>query len=390
MTGLDGQRVYLDWNATAPLRAEARAAMLAAMDAVGNPSSVHAEGRAARAIVERARAQVARLVGCDAGQVVFTSGATEANNMALDLAGHVHYAPTDHPSVVEPAQSGAGLDVPLRMRADGRVDLSDAALTGRAPDVDCPPGRRVMAVAAANGETGVVEDVREVFRLGAARRIEGHCDATQAIGRTPFAFRESGAWTAAISAHKLGGPKGAGALILRGTCAPGADHAWSPRLEGGGQEQGRRPGTENVVGLAGFGAAADAAWRDLEDSVWEPVARRRDELEARLGSAAPDVVVVGRGAPRLPNTSCFALPGWAGETQVMQMDLAGFAVSAGSACSSGKVARASRVLLAMGFDEVTASSAIRVSLGPTTTEAEIMAFVDAWVDFYRRRNSRAA
>ena len=265
MTGLDGQRVYLDWNATAPLRAEARAAMLAAMDAVGNPSSVHAEGRAARAIVERARAQVARLVGCDRRQVVFTSGATEANNMALDLAGHVHYAPTDHPSVVEPAQSGAGLGVPLRMRADGRVDLSDAALTGRAPDLDCPPGRRVMAVAAANGESGVVEDVREVFRLGAARRIEGHCDATQAIGRIPFAFRESGAWTAAISAHKLGGPKGAGALILRGTCAPGADHAWSPRLEGGGQEQGRRPGTENVVGLAGFGAAAEAAWRDLED-----------------------------------------------------------------------------------------------------------------------------
>jgi cysteine desulfurase len=391
MTGLGGQRVYLDWNATAPLRPQARAAMLQAMDAVGNPSSVHAEGRAARAIVERARGQVAALVGCDPDQLVFTSGATEANHMALGPAGPIHYAPTDHPSVVARAEAGAGRDAALIMCADGRVDLSDPALAAPPAEADHgPTGRRVVTVAAANGETGVVEDVREVFRLGAARRLEGHCDATQAVGRTAFAFRDSGAWTAAISAHKLGGPKGVGAFVLRGPCAPGADIAWWAPVTGGGQEQGRRPGTENVVGIAGFGTAAEAARRDLEDGVWERVAMLRDSLEARLESAAPGLVVFGRGAPRLPNTSCFALPGWPGETQVMQMDLAGFAVSAGSACSSGKVERASRVLLAMGVDEVTAASAIRVSLGPTTTEAEVAAFADAWMDCCRRRNRRAA
>ncbi len=163
-----------------------------------------------------------------------------------------------------------------------------------------------------------------------------------------------------------------------------------PLMPGGGQELRRRSGTENVVGIAGFGAAAEAARRDLEDGVWERVAMLRDGLEARLESAAPDLIIAGRDGPRLPNTSCFALPGWAGETQVMQMDLAGFAVSAGSACSSGKVERASRVLLALGLDERTASSALRVSLGPTTTGAEVAAFADAWIDCCRRRNSRAA
>ena len=188
------------------------------------------------------------------------------------------------------------------------------------------------------------------------------------------------------TAHKFGGPKGTGALFASGH----QFHDLPVLIDGGGQEQGRRSGTENVIGIAGFGAAAEAAQRDLEAGVWEPVEKLRDLLEDRLAEAADDTIFFGKEAPRLPNTSCFAVPGWAGETQVMQMDLAGFAVSAGSACSSGKVNKASRVLLAMGFDEITASSAIRVSMGPTTTEAEVMAFADAWIDAYRRRKARAA
>lgn len=392
MTGLDGHRVYLDWNATAPLRPEARAAMLAAMDQVGNPSSVHAEGRAARAIVEKARGQVAALVGCEPSEVVFTSGATEANNLILGFTSITFYAPTDHASVVEPAESSAGIDEPLIIRHDGLVDLTQDGLTWAAPECGDygPPGRNVIAVAAANGETGVVDAVAEIFRLGTARYLEGHCDMTQAVARTDVAFRESGARTAAISAHKIGGPKGVGVLVIGPVPSWAPKYGIWPTVAGGGQESGRRSGTENIVGIAGFGAAAEAAKRDLEDGVWERVSQMRDALEERLESAAPDLILMGKGAPRLPNTSCFAVPGWAGETQVMQMDLAGFAVSAGSACSSGKVKKASRVLLAMGFDEVTAASAVRVSMGPTTAQAEVMAFADAWIDRYRRRNSRAA
>jgi cysteine desulfurase len=242
----------------------------------------------------------------------------------------------------------------------------------------------VLAIGGACSENGVIQDLVSLFARVEDFRQRAHTDVTQLVGRLPFCFAYSMAKTAALSAHKLGGPKGVGALLVRDGLHP------TPLLPGGGQEAGRRSGTENVVGIAGFGAAAEAAMRDLQAGVWGRVARLRDQLEARLESAAPDLIIVGRGAPRLPNTSCFALPGWAGETQVIQMDLAGFAVSAGSACSSGKVDRASRVLLAMGFDSVTASSALRVSLGPTTTEAEVMAFADAWIDRCRRRNSRAA
>jgi cysteine desulfurase len=386
VTGLGGQRVYLDWNATAPLRPEARAAMLQAMDVVGNPSSVHAEGRAARFVVEKARGQVAALVGCEPGEVVFTSGATESNSLALEFRAAAFFAETEHPSVVEAAKLGATWDEALRVTADGLLDRSQALLSERGDLHEgwLPDGLKTLAVAVANAETGVIEDVAEIFAIGMARGLIGHCDATQAVGRVPFSFRGARAATAAMSAHKIGGPKGVGAYIDDGAREP------SPIIHGGGQEGGWRAGTENVVGIAGFGAAAEAARRDLEDGVWDRVASLRDELDARLESAAPDLIIVGRGAPRLPNTSCFALPGWPGETQVMQMDLTGFAVSAGSACSSGKVERASRVLLAMGLDERTASSALRVSLGPTTTEAEVRAFADAWIDCCRRRNSRAA
>ncbi|MEL7349189.1 MAG: aminotransferase class V-fold PLP-dependent enzyme, partial [Pseudomonadota bacterium] len=214
-------------------------------------------------------------------------------------------------------------------------------------------------------------------------------DMAQLAGKVPIEYYK-GSYTplyATVSGHKFGAPKGTGALVAY------ADDVYPSTLKahlvGGGQELGRRSGTENVVGIAGFGAAAEAAQRDLEDGVWERVAALRNILEARLEAAAPDLIFVGREAERLPNTTCIALPGWKGETQVMLLDLAGFAVSAGSACSSGKV-KESRVLRAMGFDAVTASSAIRVSLGPTTTEAEITAFAEAWTTLYRKRTSRAA
>jgi cysteine desulfurase len=345
-------RVYLDWNATAPLRPEARAAMIAAMDVVGNPSSVHAEGRAARAIVERARLQVAAAFGATGADIIFTATATEAAALALAEKG-IHCAGTEHDCVT------AWCTADLAGDNQGRTTLVDPS--------HC-------ALQAANGETGVVQSpVKGVYLA----------DYVQAFGKIPTAFDWSGAERALLSAHKIGGPKGVAALVIRQGLEVVA------QIRGGGQEMGRRSGTENVIGIAGFGAAAEAAARELDRGLWNPIELLRNKLENRLKSESPDIVIFGENAPRLPNTSGFAVPGWKGETQVMQMDLAGFAISAGSACSSGKV-RASRVLQAMGHDEVTASSGIRVSMGPTTTEADVMAFADAWLASYKKHRARAA
>ncbi|WP_372603719.1 cysteine desulfurase family protein [Actibacterium sp.] len=345
-------RVYLDHNATAPLRAEARAAMIAAMDVAGNPSSVHAEGRAAKALVENARAQVAAAFGADGADVVFTSSATEA--AALALAGRgLHGAAVEHDAV------GAWITDDLLVDAAGMVSVTD-------------PAQSTLQLA--NSETGILQTLPEGLAVS---------DMTQAFGKLPVAFNWAGCTMALISAHKLGGPKGIGALVLkRGTDI-------EARIKGGGQEMGRRSGTENVIGIAGFGAAADAAARDLANGVWDRVANLRDILEEAIAAGANETIFVGKGGPRLPNTSCFIAPGWKGETQVMQMDLAGFAVSAGSACSSGKV-RASRVLRAMGFDDSAASSALRVSLGPETTEDDILRFADTWLAKHRKFRARAA
>jgi cysteine desulfurase len=346
-------RVYLDHNATMPLRAEARAAMLEAMEIAGNPSSVHAEGRAAKALVERARAQVAEAVGAQGSDVVFVSGATEA--AALALAGRgLHGAAIEHDAV------RAWTVEDLAVGGDGRVRIEEPA---------------VSTLQAANSETGLVQDLPEGLAVS---------DWTQAFGKLPMAFDWSGVEMAFVSAHKIGGPKGIGALILR----RGIDI--EARIRGGGQEMGRRSGTENIVGIAGFGAAAQAAIQDLEAGVWARVEKLRNILEKTLEAGAKGTIFVGQGGgSRLPNTSCIVTPGWKGETQVMQMDLAGFAISAGSACSSGKV-RASEVLTAMGLDERAAASAIRVSLGPGTTEAEVRAFAEAWGAAERRFREKAA
>ncbi|MEO3414177.1 cysteine desulfurase family protein [Roseovarius sp. CAU 1744] len=353
-------RVYLDYNATAPLRPEARDAMVAAMDVVGNPSSVHGEGRAAKAIVERARAQVAGAVGCKPQEVIFTSGATEA-------AG-----------VLRSAQPHGAVMVD---------DTAHDALWAHFDLTHVESGANVLAMGLANSETGVITDPgtkgAEGWPYGAYHATSLLLDVTQAIGRVPFSFAWSGADLAVCSAHKLGGPKGVGALIVR----QGLEIEALAR--GGGQEMGRRSGTENVIGIAGFGAAAEAAMRDLADGTWRQVEKLRNILESSIEESAKETIFVGKSERRLPNTSCFAAPGWKGETQVMQMDLAGFAISAGSACSSGKV-RESRVLRAMGFDEEVARSAIRVSLGPETTEDEIYRFAEIWLKQLDKHRARAA
>ena len=344
-------RVYLDWNATTPLRPEARAAMIAAMDVVGNPSSVHAEGRAAKSLMERARAQVAAALGAEGADIVFVSSATEA--AALACAGRgLMCAEIEHEAVAAWCKPDLAVD------AQGQVAVSDPAQT---------------ALQFANSETGIVQNLPAGLAV---------CDATQAFGKLPFAFNWLNCDMMLVSAHKLGGPKGIGALVLRrGLDIPA-------QLRGGGQEMGRRAGTENLIGIAGFGAAADAAARDLAGGVWDRVAEFRNILESALSSAAKETIFVGNDVARLPNTLCLVTPGWKGETQVMQMDLAGFAISAGSACSSGKV-RASRVLRAMGFDESLAGQAVRVSLGPLTTRDEVLRFADAWLAQYRKARARA-
>ena len=357
-------RVYLDWNATAPMRPEAKAAVAAAMDLVGNPSSVHAEGRAAKAAIEKAREQVAAAVGCKPGEVVFTSGATEAARvLAVRPPAHaICVQDTAHDALWSHLDLG-----PLE------GDLEGAGHT--------------LAMGLANGETGIVteppEKVDGRWPNGAARCDWLLLDITQAVGRIPFAFGWSGADFAILSAHKLGGPKGVGALIVR----EGLDI--TALSTGGGQERGRRSGTENVAGIAGFGVAIEAAMSDFEAGVMEWVNELRNILESALEAGSKETIFVGKELPRLPNTSCFATPGWKGETQVMQMDLAGFAISAGSACSSGKV-RGSRVVKAMGYGPEVAGSAVRVSLGATTTEAEVLRFADAWAAAYRKRGTRAA
>ncbi len=360
MTG----RVYLDWNATAPLRPEARGAMLAAMDVVGNPSSVHAEGRAAKAVIERARGQVAALCGCKPGEVVFTSGATEAARVLANARDgyDVLVDETAHDALWAHADMGSWVE-----RPNG-------------------PGH-TLAMGLANSETGVIteppEKIDNQYPFGRARADWLFLDVTQAVARIPWSFHWSGADFACLSAHKLGGPKGVGALLVR----DGFD--FDPLQEGGGQELGRRSGTENVTGIAGFGAACEASQSDLDSGVWNAVEKLRNILETALASEAKETIFVGKEAPRLPNTSCFVTPGWKGETQVMQMDLAGFAVSSGSACSSGKV-KVPRVLRAMGLDDRAAEGALRVSLGPTTTEDEVLRFSEAWLKHEKRFRRRAA
>lgn len=365
---------YLDYNATAPVRPSVAAAVAEALCLGANPSSVHRPGRAARRLVETARVQVAALVGAAPDGVVFTSGGTEANNLALagarDPLGTLIVSAIEHDSVLAPARARkTGVEI-VRAEANGLVDL-----TALEQALERASGPILVSVMLANNETGVIQPVGEVVRLARARGALVHCDAVQAAGKIPVDMTRLGVDLLTLSAHKIGGPPGVGALVLRG----GLD--LTPLLLGGGQERGRRAGTENLPGIAGFGAAAVEAAADLDRLTG--IGRLRDDLERRLKAAAPAAVIFGAAAPRLPNTICIGLPGIAAETQVMALDLAGVAVSAGAACSSGKV-RPSHVLQGMGFDEAAARSAIRVSLGWASTEADAERLVQAWTELCRR------
>lgn len=360
-------RAYFDWNASAPLRPEARDAMAAAMDVTGNPSSVHAEGRWARDLVETAREQVAALIGAKPAEVVFTSGATEANAWALRGWGTIFVSGIEHDSVRTPAKmSGARLfDIPAG--SDGQAKI--AGLAQHMPERDARECA-LVTLQMANNETGILQPVAEAVGFAREHSLLTHTDATQAAGRVPIDFAALGVDLLSLSSHKLGGPKGVGALVIR----DGVTIA--PLIAGGGQERRRRAGTENVAAIAGFGAAAAAALGDLKHI--SDLEARRDAVERGLTEIAPECMVIGRASPRLANTLCIAWPGKPAETLVIKLDLAGVAVSAGAACSSGKVG-SSHVLEAMGLPADVAKSAIRVSLGPTTSDRDIEKLFAAWL-----------
>ena len=368
------RETYLDWNATAPLRPEAAVAMNAALARCGNPSSVHRWGRAARQEIERARETVARLVRAKPDGVVFTSGGTEANYLALLGSGRVRVlvSAIEHSSVLQALPAAEILSVD----SQGIVDV-DALRRQFATD----PRPALVSVMLANNETGMIQPVAEIAAVAHEHGALFHCDAVQGAGKLPLAVAETGADLLSLSAHKLGGPPGIGALVVTG----GVELA--PMIHGGGQERGRRAGTENLPGIAGFAAAAEAAAAGLAE--YDRVRQLRELLEAAALTAIPQALVIGAEAPRLPNTTALALPGLKAETQVVGLDLDGVMVSAGAACSSGKVGP-SHVLAAMGLPPDIAAGTIRVSLGWSTTEDDIAHFLDAWTALARRSLRRAA
>lgn len=355
--------MYLDYNATAPVWPEAVEAAATAMRGLGNPSAVHAGGRGARALIETARERVAAHLGAKPKSVVFTSGGTEANALALrglaesGAIARIAVSAVEHPSVLEAARAtGLPLEI-LPVSPDGVVEIEAAEKTA-APDL-------LIAVMGANNETGVIQPIPEIRAIAKTKGAFLHVDAVQAAGRLPLDFTSD---LMTVSAHKLGGPMGMGALLI-------ADRVpFAAQLKGGGQERRRRAGTENIAGIAGFAAAMDKLPFLLADQL--RLTALRDRLEAGVLALAPDAVFFGARAERLANTSCFATPGLAAALQVIALDLAGIAVSAGAACSSGKVER-SPVLSAMSAGPF-AGEAIRVSLGWTSREADIDAFLDAY------------
>jgi cysteine desulfurase len=366
-------RVYLDWNATTPLRPQARDAMASAWELTGNPSSVHAEGRQARKLIEDARARVAGALGALPPNVVFTSGGTEANALALTPglrrgsnppAERLVVSAIEHTSVLAGGRFSPGAIETGGVTHSGLVDLNRL----RAALRDRPPA--LVSLMLANNETGALQPVKEASEIVHAAGGLLHVDAIQAFGKISFDMKSMGADMVTLSAHKIGGPKGVGAVVL----AEGM-LGFEPLLRGGGQELGRRAGTENVAGIAGFGAAVQAAMGNLDSD-----AIRLESLRNRLENGlrdTPEVIVFADSVPRLPNTTLFTVPGLKAETAVIGFDLAGVAVSSGSACSSGKV-QPSHVLEAMGFGPELAQGAVRLSLGWSTSEADVDRCLEAW------------
>ncbi|HKO72412.1 MAG TPA: cysteine desulfurase family protein [Bradyrhizobium sp.] len=368
-------RVYLDWNATTPLRHEAREAMTSAWDLVGNPSSVHAEGRQARRFVENARQAVAGAIGALPRNVIFTSGGTEANALALSpglraasgrAAERLLVSAIEHASVLAGGRFGRDSIGTVGVTRSGVIDLDRLAAAVQ------PGPPALVSLMLANNETGAVQPVAQAAEIVHAAGGILHVDAIQAFGKIPFNLKSLGVDLITLSAHKIGGPKGVGAVIL----ADGVQGV-APLLRGGGQELGHRAGTENVAAIAGFGAAVEAISGDLDSNTNTcRLAALQNRLENGLRQT-PDVVIFADKVTRLPNTTLFTVPGLKAETAVIGFDLAGIAVSSGSACSSGKVQR-SYVLDAMGFGAEFASGAVRLSMGWSTTDADIDRCLEAW------------
>ncbi len=369
-------RSYFDWNATTPLRPEAVSALQSALLLGGNPSSVHAEGRAARRVVEQAREQVAALVAARSADVIFTSSGTEANMLALTPAietrserqprGKLLISAVEHSSVRAGGRFPREAIADLPVDADGRVDL------GALKDAVNRASRPLVSIMLANNETGVLQPVAEAAAIVHEAGGILHVDAVQAAGRIPVDIGALNADLLTLSGHKIGGAKGVGALIRRSEDF----HIADPLIRGGGQERGMRAGTENVAGIAAFGAAAIAAREGLGAEA-ERMRALRDALEAGLKAIAPQAAVFGSGVDRLPNTTLFTLEGLKAETAVIAFDLEGVAVSSGAACSSGKV-QPSHVLAAMGVSPPLLRGAVRVSLGWTTAESDVERLLAAW------------
>lgn len=369
-------RYYFDHNATMPLCREARAEMLRAMDVVGNPSSVHMEGRVARSIVEEARSKVASLINASSSEIVFTSGATEANTLAF-LAqpwSGLLVGNSEHVSVLAPAHRSTVPHYDIPTNSQGLACVEEALVWLQSATPNKAP--LLASLSIANGETGVLQPVEFFLHSVNPHMVLVHSDAAQAAGRVPIDFKALSLAMMSLSAHKMGGPKGVGALVIR----DGLNFV--PFIVGGGQEQRRRAGTENVIAIAGFGAAADAARRGLENM--KRICILREKLETELKRITPSSVILGENSQRLPNTTLIAVPGNDAETLVIKFDLLGVAVSAGAACSSGTVGE-SHVLKSMGVDKEIARSAIRISLGPSNTEEEIMRFVALWTEVVENR-----
>lgn len=365
-----GPRIYADYNATAPLRPEAKAAMASALDLTGNPSSVHAEGRKARALVEGARETIAAAIGACRDDIAFTSGGTEA--VALALRGALKAVPVvkliasaiEHDAVTTIAGDVSAWPV----TSNGIVDLN--WLRGEVHAMAEKGETPLVSLMLVNNETGVIQPVAQAVEIVRAAGGLIHCDAIQALGKIDVSIIDLDVDYLSLSAHKVGGPQGVGATYVK----PGA--LFGSIQTGGGQEFGRRAGTENVAGVAGFAAAVDAAMAGLK--TYQALAVDRDRMEARLKAAAPSLQVHGQQAPRVAGVSCFGVEGLPSETQIMGLDLAGFAVSAGSACSSGKV-KPSRVLTAMGLSDTAARSAIRASFGWASAPQDFDALAEAWI-----------
>jgi cysteine desulfurase len=373
-------RAYLDHNATTPIRTEAAQAVLHALSVVGNPSAVHAEGRAARKLIEDARSDVAQLVNASPKEVTFTSGGTEAANFALHSVHHmgitrIILSAAEHDALRKPAER-TGIEVLVApVDRNGRLDLAAYESLLKASDQ-----RTLVVLMLASNETGVIQPVAEAAALAHRENALLLCDATQAAGKIDVDFLSIQADMLLLAGHKLGGPLGVGALVAR-------DALQITALQlGGGQERFRRAGSENLPGIAGFGAAARAAALDLDR--FAMLANIRDEFESNISRAAPDAEFFGSRVPRLPNTSFFSAPGLDAATIVMALDLDGVAVSAGAACSSGKV-KSPRVLNAMNVDEALARGAIRMSLGRDSTSEETQKLANAWLRVYGNARVRA-